>query len=133
MIQRVPTPTPQTQPSACEDASTFVTSQRRMQAVFMLRELALDDRIDQMRKAKSDNFFPHSHAVLFRDPPRRQVLWTNQRNEPLDRKMSESEITTSADCFRSQSLPPEIAAHVVGDLDFVRTLDVLNHQPAVAD
>ncbi len=100
--------------------------------LFLLGEVS-GDRIDEVRQAAPDNFFPHNHPIFFRDAPGLHILRPNERNQVINWQVSKSVLTAGAGGFCRQSLSPEITPHVIPDLDFPDALYLLNGQAAVAN
>jgi hypothetical protein len=86
-----------------------------------------------MGKVYSRHFFPDRHAILLGYAAGGKVLRTNNRNQPADTKLSESVVAAGAGGFGREALSPVIAAHVIGNLDFVRSVYLLNHEAAIPD
>jgi hypothetical protein len=103
--------------------------------VSVLPELSLvfANRVNEVRQADSHHFFPYGHAILLGNATRGQIFRPDERDEAVDGEMSESEVAAGAGGFRREALIPMIAADVVADLDFVRVVDLLYNEAAVAD
>src|SRR5580658_2178247 len=67
---------------------------------------APDDRINAVRKTPPVHFFPKSHPNALRNPARRQILRTNQRNQPLGFQMPERPVATPDRGFGRKSAAP---------------------------
>ena len=85
-----------------------------------------------VRKASPNHCLPERHASLLGDSLRGDVLRTNQGDQTVNPEMREAIVTAGAGSFGCETLSPEIAAHVVADLDERFAIHLLTNEAAIA-
>src|SRR5436190_21467101 len=85
------------------------------------------------RKTFEEGFLFESHPDLFGDAARRQIIRVNKRNHARQFQIAKSVIPHGLRCFSRKSATPIIGIEPVPNFDFVRLVDLLMKETAIAD